>query len=245
MASGFPTHGTAQSQSPLYLRRAMLLQGQLEVARKGSLGLRHPQAAPLSVVCRCARTAGNTISALSQRRFFARPFGTERLRHWVGTGSALRCRGGCVRGARAFSNNSGISRPRTSSTRCATPSWRLIGSRTSGADGRRGPPQHRAVDDKPLRRNSPRSAPEGLIAKTAVLVGTAAFIARLSILIYFAAASCGCGDGLGSDVSIRIFHCPFSRTSRAVQITVRSRGSPFSLLPVTRASSENSMHPAC
>ena len=142
-----------------------------------------------------------------------------------------------MRGARAFSNNSGISRPRTSSTRCATPSWRLIGSRTSGADGRRGPPQHRAVDDKPLRRNSPRSAPEGLIAKTAVLVGTTAFIARsLIFLSYFAACCGGGGGGLGSVVSIRIFHCPFSRTSRDVQIMFNSTGSPFSLLPVTRDS---------
>ena len=78
---------------------------------------------------------------------------------------------------------------------------------------------------------APRGFPEGLITKTAVLVSTAAFIARsLIFLSYFAA--CGGGGGLGSDVSIRIFHCPFSRTSRAVQITVTSRGSPFSLFPV-------------
>ena len=78
---------------------------------------------------------------------------------------------------------------------------------------------------------------EDRFAKTAALVGAAAFIARsLLFLNYFAAAVCGGGGGLGSDVSIQIFHCPFSRTSRAVQITFNSRGSPFSLLPVTRAS---------
>jgi hypothetical protein len=45
---GLPAHGTAPSQSPLYIcAEPLLLQGQLEVARKGSLGLRHPQAAPL------------------------------------------------------------------------------------------------------------------------------------------------------------------------------------------------------
>ena len=44
----------------------LLLRGQLEVARMGSRGLRH---GPACRRCRCARTAGNTISTLSQRSF--------------------------------------------------------------------------------------------------------------------------------------------------------------------------------
>jgi len=53
------------------------------------------------------------------------------------------------------------------------------------------------------------------------------------VVVAVVPACCGCGGGaLGADVSIRIFHCPFSRTSRAVQIAFISRGSPFSLFPV-------------
>ena len=57
-------------------------------------------------------------------------------------------------------------------------------------------------------------------------------VVNLFELLYFAACCGGGGGGLGSDVSIRIFHCPFSRTRTSVQMIVTSRGSPFSLIPV-------------
>jgi hypothetical protein len=79
-------------------------------------------------------------------------------------------------------------------------------------------------------------------------VGTAAFIRWSSICLSYFAACCGGGGGFGKAVSMRIFHCPPSRMSTAVQRPEVSIAAPlwfFPLIvysPIQRAMSAPSGH---